>query len=73
MKGFGFIAVLAAMVILGILTVSKLKKKSAASLEKANIEAPTTLPELPSAVKQKLDGAAKQAEDRTKNALEGVE
>ena len=74
MKGIALIAMLAALIIVAILTLKNMHQKPSTDFQKATgLGASGNITELPSQVKSKVEGSLKKIEDRTKQAAEEIE
>jgi hypothetical protein len=75
MRGLGFIAASIVLAVIAYLTVKRLKAPAPASTEKLlemEIKTPANITELPAHAKEKATEALKKAEDRTREATEGL-
>jgi hypothetical protein len=73
MRGVGLIVLLIAMIIVAMLTVKSIRRNAEAAAKTEGLAVPANLTELPGNVRDKLDKTTKDAQERTKKAMEGIE
>jgi len=74
MKAIALITLLAALIIVAILTMKNLNQKPSADFQKATgLGASGNITQLPAQVKSKLDATLKDAEEKTNKDLKEVE